>query len=263
VDTNNARCPQCDARIPPDRINITEGVALCSGCGALTRLSQLNMEVRSMDEILARTPTGCSMRVEGSRVVVAASMRSWGGFLAATAMCLFWNGIISILVSLALAGLWANLIAPFPNGFPMPGGLQQGRPVVNGKPMQLGETLFLCMFLIPFVTVGAAMLAAMAMNLAGKIVAVIDTDSAKVFTGAFGLKWTRRFDPNEVTAVLLQRSSLETNTSTGRLIEIQADRTVKFGTMLAEERLLWMHAALRKVLLLEGTTPADTVSSLS
>jgi hypothetical protein len=119
------------------------------------------------------------------------------------------------------------------------------------------------MFLIPFVTVGAAMLAAMAMNLAGKIVAVIDTDSAKVSTGAFGLKWTRRFDPNEVTAVLLQRSSLETNTSTGRLIEIQADRTVKFGTMLAEERLLWMHAALRKVLLLEGTTPADTVSSRS
>lgn len=31
LDTNNARCPQCDARIPSESINITEGVALCSG----------------------------------------------------------------------------------------------------------------------------------------------------------------------------------------------------------------------------------------
>jgi len=217
-----------------------------------------------MDEILARTPAGCSMRVEGSRVMITGSLRSWGGFLGATAMCLFWNGIVSMFVSLALAGLWANLIAPLPNGFPVVGGLQQGRPIVNGKPMQLEDTLFLCVFLTPFATVGAAILAAMAMNLAGKIVAVIDTDSATVSTGAFGLKWTRRFDPNEVTAVLLQRSSLESNTSTGRLtgrlIEIHADRTVKFGTLLAEERLLWMHAALRKVLLLEGATRADTIS---
>lgn len=79
-DTSNARCPKCDASIPTDRINVAEGIAQCPGCGELTRISQLNLDGRSLQEILARTPSGCSMVVDGGQCRVTASLQSWGGF---------------------------------------------------------------------------------------------------------------------------------------------------------------------------------------
>jgi hypothetical protein len=96
------------------------------------------------------------------------------------------------------------------------------------------------------------MLAFMAIQAFGKIVAIISPEEASVSTGVFGLKWTKRFDPNEVRAVVLERSSFESNTSTGKLIEVQADRAVRFGSMLPDDRLQWMHAALRKTLMPES-----------
>jgi len=262
LEFSNARCPHCDAAIPQDQINITEGLAQCSACGALTQLSQLNLCERSIEEILAKPPSLCSMQADGSHVVIQASLRSWGGVLGLAAMSVFWNGIISIFVTIALAGLYANLIGPIPNGFPVPGGIQQGKPVMNDKPMELGETLFLCLFLVPFVAVGTGMLLGLVTYAFGKIVAVIGPEEAAVSTGVFGLKWTNRFDPNEVRAVLFERSHMESNTTTGKLIEIQADRTVRFGSMLGDDRLQWLHAALKKVLMPESVQGNGTAAVL-
>src|SRR5437868_14236 len=108
------RCPDCDESLAAEAVNIKEGVALCPKCGTLSRLSELNYGDRSMEEILGQPPSGCSITPLGQVVVATASLRSVGGFLVTVAFALFWNGIVSVFVLLAIAGLYTNLIGPLP-----------------------------------------------------------------------------------------------------------------------------------------------------
>lgn len=228
-------------------MNIREGVALCPGCGTLTRLSELNTSARSIGEILSRPPSGCSIVSDGQRLTATAAMQSLPGFLLPAAFALFWNSITSLFVLIAIAGLYANLVGPLPNWFPAPG-MKDGKPEMNGAPMNLGETLFLCLFLIPFVAIGIGMVAAAVLNLLGKVEVIIDEFDSCVATGVGFLKWKKRFDPREVKAVVFgARAWQSEEEETNKLIEISADRRVKFGSMLQSDRLEWLRAALREI----------------
>ncbi len=242
------RCPNCDAVITADAINIKEGVALCPDCGKLSRLSELNTSGRSIADILARPPSGCSVVSDGQRVAATASLRSLSGFAFTAGFALFWNGIISVFVLIAIAGLYTNLIGPLPTWFPAPG-LKDGKPEMNGEPMDLGMTLFLCVFLIPFVTVGIGMMAAAVINLIGKVEVVIDEFDSYVATRLGFLRWKKRFDPCEVQAVEFGGTPWQSDGGSNRLIEIKANRTVKFGSMLQSDRMEWLCAVLRQILL--------------
>ena len=112
--TRLQRCPDCDEALGSETINIKEGVALCSNCGKLSRLSELNYSHRSVQEILSNPPTGCSIVSLGQGVVAKASLRSIAGFLFPAGFALFWNGIVSVFVLIAVAGLYTNLIGPLP-----------------------------------------------------------------------------------------------------------------------------------------------------
>jgi hypothetical protein len=244
------RCPDCDELLTSDAMNIKEGVALCPGCGKLSRLSDLNTSGRSITEILARPPAGCSINSDGQCVVVTASLRSLAGFLFASGFALFWNGITSVFVLIAIAGLYTNLIGPLPHWFPAPG-MKEGKPEMNGGPMDLGMTLFLCIFLIPFVTVGIGMVGVAVMNLIGKVEVVIDEFDSYSATGMGFLRWKQRFDPREVRAVEFGTTAWQSDGGRNKLIEIRANRTVKFGSMLQCDRLEWLRAVLRQLLLLQ------------
>jgi len=200
-ESSSKRCPECDELIDSAAINIQEGVALCPACGALSRLSQLNDGDQSVREFLAAPPRGCSIDSGGDEVIATASLKSIGGFLASAGFALFWNGIVSVFLSLALAGLYTNLVDPVPPWFPAPG-MVEGKPEMNGKPMGLGETLFLCMFLVPFVTVGAGMTVTAMMSLFGKVEVVVHRTEAYVATGIGILKWKRKFNPHKVSSVI-------------------------------------------------------------
>jgi hypothetical protein len=245
------RCPDCDEFITADAMNIREGVALCPGCGTLSRLSELNTSARSIGEILSRPPSGCSIVSDGQRVTVTASMRSLAGFLLPAAFALFWNSITLLFVLIAIAGLYANLVGPLPNWFPAPG-MKDGKPEMNGGPMDLGETLFLCIFLIPFVAVGIGMVAAAVLNLLGKVELIIDEFDSYVVTGVGFLKWKKRFDPSEVKAVVFGARAWQSEGQSNKIIEISADRSVKFGSMLQSDRLEWLRAALREIFFANG-----------
>ncbi len=130
------RCPDCDAAITADDINIREGVALCPGCGALKRLGELSLTTRPVAEILAQPPAGCTAEPTGQGAHVVASLRSIGGFIVTLFFALFWNGIVSVFVVHALCGLYANLVGPLPAWFPALDA-KNGVPRLNGAPMEL------------------------------------------------------------------------------------------------------------------------------
>lgn len=248
-NSSSQRCPDCDASLTSDTMNIREGVALCPSCGKLSRLSELSTSSRSMEEILAQPPSGCSINSHDQSAVATVSLRSLDGFPLLAGFALFWNGITSIFVLLAIAGLYTNLIGPLPHWFPAPG-LKEGKPEINGGPMELGTTLFLCVFLLPFVTVGVVTAGAAIMNLFGKVEVVTDEFDSFVATGIGFLRWKRRFDPREVRTVEFGTSASQSEGgSRKRLIEIKANETVEFGSTLQADQMEWLRAVLRKLLL--------------
>ena len=245
------RCADCDEPITSEVINIKEGVALCPKCGKLSRLSELNSSGRSIAEILAQPPAGCSIFSDGKQAIATVSLRSLAGFLVPARCALFWNGITSIFVLLAIAGLYTNLVGPLPNWFPAPG-LKDGKPEMNGQPMDLGETLFLCVFLIPFVTIGIGMVGVAIVNLFGKVEVVIDEFDSYVATGFAFFRWKKRFNAREVRAIEFGSTPWQSDSGSNKLIEIRANRFIKFGSMLQSDRTEWLRAVLRQIFLLHN-----------
>jgi hypothetical protein len=260
IGFGSQRCPDCDELIASEAINIKEGFALCPQCGKLSRLSELNISNRSVAEILAQPPAGCRITSDGQQVTATVSLRSIAGFLFPAAFALFWNSITSVFVLIAIAGLYTNLIGPLPNWFPAPG-LKDGKPEMNGGPMDLGMTLFLCVFLIPFVTIGIGMVVAAIINLIGKVEVVIDEFDSYVATGFGVFQWKKRFDPREVKAVDFGTTPWQSEGGANRLIEIVANRSVKFGSLLQPDRMAWLRAVLREILLPKDNH--DNESSIS
>jgi uncharacterized paraquat-inducible protein A len=61
AQSSQRRCPECDAEIPFEAINIQEGMASCNACENLFRISELNWSHLSREDVLAKTPWGCSL----------------------------------------------------------------------------------------------------------------------------------------------------------------------------------------------------------
>jgi hypothetical protein len=156
-------------------------------------------------------------------------------------------------VLLALAGLFANLIGPVPNWFPAPQN--------NNQVMGLGETIFLCIFLTPFVTIGALTFVGATMCLVGKVEVWLADREASVRTGAGPFMWRRRFDPTTVRGVTIGNTAWESNGKANPLIIIEADRTIKFGSMLPDDRREWLQAILHQWFII--TDPNQRLELLS
>ncbi|WP_166821909.1 hypothetical protein [Thalassoroseus pseudoceratinae] len=242
------RCPECDEPVDSDAINMKEGVALCEGCRQLIPLSELRLSERSIQEILDQQPIGCMVVDNGFQTVVTTSLRSISGFITTTGIALFWNGIVSVFVLVALAGLYSNLIGPVPEWFPAPG-VENGQPIMNDEAMGLGTTLFLCVFLIPFVTIGIGIIWSALLSLIGRVDVVCDGSRSHVATGIPIISWKRRFNAKQVREVVQSRTRWQSNEGENREIKIVADQTIKFGAMLSESRMEWMCVVLKEILL--------------
>ena len=147
----NMICPECGEQLPTESINLKEGVALCPRCKQLSHLSEVVSCNRSVAETLSQPPTGCFVSEWGQEVLVEATLHSISTFFSSLFVALFWNGIVSVFVLIAISGLYTNLVGPLPVWFSAPS---------MKDSMPLGMTLFLCVFLIPFVTIGSIMMAA-------------------------------------------------------------------------------------------------------
>jgi hypothetical protein len=214
-------------------MNVTEGVGLCRACGTLARLR----DVISIPQIPdGPPPAGCTLDDTGADVRVRASTRSVGTFAGALFFCLFWNGVVSVFVLVATAGVIQNLAGTVPSWFPA--------PVMNGSPMGWGITIFLWIFLIPFITVGVVMLGVVATAAAG-VVEVRWRGGEGVVRRAVGpFAWTTRFDALAVRRIAIGETKKMQEGEAKPLIVLEADRTIRFGSMLTPERLAWMAGAL-------------------
>jgi hypothetical protein len=238
-------CAQCKRVIPGEDINVANDVAYCRTCNLSYPLSDLthDMEINPEAVDLAHPPAGVKYRDIGTGQVIEASHRSLGGALGTLAISLFWNGIVSIFVLVAIAGTLRNLHVTVPEWFPA--------PVMNGSPMSVGVTLFLWLFLTPFILIGMAMIGAFLSCLMGRTEVSVSRGECVVFTGLGPLGWRRRCQVSSIEEVRIKETQSHTRNGNSMKTEIVLDtregKAIKFGSGLEEKRRKFVAAALRGI----------------
>lgn len=241
-------CPYCDHPITHSEINITEGVALCSGCGTLSPLSELNFSGATIEETLSAPPKKISIRPGYRSMEVVVSLFSFPKFLGSLAVTLFWNGIVSVFLSLAAAAVYYQINGPVPDWFPTPG-LKGGKPMMNNEVMGTGMTIFLCLFLTPFVVIGTGMFINTLLRLFGSTRIVIDPSHSYVSTGISFLRLKKSFDPVRVKAISSALNKMNQQGQEAYHIVLESTRTVRFGRLLSEDQQDWMVTLLKQTFL--------------
>ncbi len=239
-------CARCKHAIPSEDINVAQDVAYCRACNLSFPLSSLTHgEELETGVELNNPPVGTWRHTDMTGTIVGATHRALSTALSALLFGVFWNGIVSIFVLLALGGTLQQLHLTVPSWFPA--------PKMNGGPMTLGLTIFLWLFLTPFIAIGLAMVGVFVSSVAGRTEVRIGPNAGEVFTGIGPLGMRRRFVPGEVKA--LHIDDKEWCDSKGNLhrkaaviLDLVNGKQLKFGSMLTPERRKFMAAAVRQAL---------------
>ena len=239
-------CTRCKRPIPSEDINVAQDVAYCRTCNLSYQLSTLTQggEVDPAVDV-NNPPAGAWCRVDGIETVIGATHRSLGTAFGALLFGLFWNGIVSVFVALAAASTLRLMGFAAPSWFPA--------PRMNGGPMGWGLTLFLWIFLLPFITIGFAMIAAFVSSIAGRTEVRVDGNEAVVFSGIGKIGSQRRFARSNVTGIRLdikqwRDSDGDRHRSANIMIELREGKPVKFGSTLTEPRRRFVATAVRQSL---------------
>ena len=161
---------------------------------------------------------------------------------------LFWNGILSVFLSLAAAAVYYNLFGPVPDWFPTPG-LEDGKPIMNDKVMGVGMTIFFCLFLTPFVIAGFWLFVNTLLRLFGATKIVLTKNYSYVSTGISIICLKSTFDPKNVKSIKFSLSKLNQEGQQNHVIEIVSSKITKFGLLLSEKQQDWVIALLKLLLI--------------
>jgi membrane protein implicated in regulation of membrane protease activity len=239
-------CPKCKQAILSEDVNVANDVAYCRACNLSHPLSALTRGAE-LDENIdpGNPPAGAWQTNDGMGCVIGANHRSIGTAIGALAFGLFWNGILSVFLCIAIAGTLRNLGLPIPHWFPA--------PIMNGSPMGVGMTIFLWLFLTPFILVGLFMIGMFLSCVAGRMEVRINNPEGVVFTRIGALGYRRRFVTSAVKEVRVEDRSWrdsdgDRQRKTYIVIETREGKQLKFGSMLTEERRKFVAGALRRVL---------------
>jgi hypothetical protein len=244
-------CPQCNGVIPSEDINVANDIAFCRHCDLSHRLSDLTSSATDDegatiigDVDASKPPAGTWVRRNGAGTVIGASHRSIGQAVALSFFCLFWNGLVSVFVLLALASTLKGFGLSIPHWLPTPN--------KNGNSMPLGMALFLWLFLLPFIAVGLAMVGAFFSSLAGRTELQIQGNQCTLFSGIGSLGRRRRFSTSEVKDVRIEDKRWVDNDGDSRrstqLVIETNEKPIKFGSMLTNERRQFIAGCIKKEL---------------
>jgi hypothetical protein len=233
-------CPGCRGNIASEDVNMREGVAMCRGCSRLFKVSELAEDSELADVEVAQAPRGCEIQDDGVQTTLVASHRSIPGAIGALFFGLFWNGIVSVFLLMNIASTLQHLGVSLPTWFPA--------PKMNGGSVPLGMTLFLWVFLTPFLLVGGLVIVWFLMSLGGKVEVRVRGGEGVIFTGIGAIGYRRRFDAGRVARVGLKHKR-DSEGATSSTILLSADQEITFGGNLPKERKRWLAAAARHVLM--------------
>jgi hypothetical protein len=217
-------------------------VAFCRPCNLSYKLSELTHR-DELDPYLETNnpPPGAWFSETGMGIVTGATHRSLGSAFGLLLVSLFWNGIVSIFVLVAISGTLHQMNISIPHWFPAPN--------MNNEPMSLGMVLFLWIFLTPFIAIGLGMLSAFLSCLGGRTDVLVEGDRGVVFVGIGPLGFRRRFDASSVKEVRIDTQQWSNNNGQRKemiVLETREGKKIKFATMLTEERRKFVAGALRK-----------------
>ncbi len=240
-------CPRCCQTIPSEDVNVVTDVAFCRACNLTTSLSGQASSVPLDPNVdITSPPAGAWYRDDGLELRVGASCRSLGSTLGLLFISAFWNGIVSVFVVLAISATLHHIGVAQPSWFPT--------PKMNGSTMGVGMTLFLWLFLTPFILIGSAMIGALLTSMMGHTEVRVRGGEGKVFTGIGSIGFTKRFDATGVSEIRnedrqYRDSDGDNRTKKQIVLEITSAKRITFGSMLRDDRRAFVASALGRVLL--------------
>ena len=247
IDRGKPKCPSCGRVIPGDDVNVADDIAYCRSCNLSHKFTAVirNAELTSGID-LNQPPPGIRCDLRGGRIFISASHRSFSGAAASLGIALFWNGIVSVFVLIAIAGTLENLHISIPTWFPAPN--------MEGDSMGVGMTVFLWLFLSPFILIGMGMITAFLLSLGGRTEVRIERNQGTVFTGIGPIGRRRRFSVSKVSDVRLDSKQWRDSDGDRQrraciVIETHDGKLIRFASTLSADRQRFVAALLRKNLL--------------
>jgi hypothetical protein len=236
-------CPRCKQVIPSQDINVANDIAFCRSCNLSCRLSALTLGTTVDEKVdVGSPPAGSWFLREGNGVVIGSTHRSLGQAFALLFFCLFWNGIVSVFVFLATASTLRHL------GLTLPAWV----PLSKGSVVPVGMTLFLWLFLTPFIGIGLVLLTTFLSCLAGRTELRVDAGQGILFSGIGPLGFRRRFSGSDVRDVRIEdkrwRDSDGDSRRKRQIVIETSGKSISFGSMLTEERRQFVAGAAKREL---------------
>lgn len=238
------RCPQCRRILPPEDVNVAKDVAYCRPCNGVHPLSAMPHGAGVDSHVDSRNPPpGCWLHTQGNETIIGGSHQSFGNSIMFFAFTAFWNSIVAVFVTLAITSTLKHL------GIPLPQSL--GFEVTNSEDMSVGMTIFLWIFLTPFIGIGLLLIASLISSLIGRTEIRIRHDEAFAFVGFGRIGYKKRFDPRKVRDVRVDHDRPQSGESTQSqrvTIEMEDSIQVRVGSMLPADRRKFIGSALSQAL---------------
>ena len=188
-------------------------------------------------------PRGVTYNATHNELDLKVSHRSIGGALVTLFLALFWNGIVSVFVVMALLATLVLAGISIPEWLPA--------PEMDVGSMGLGMTIFLWLFLTPFILIGLAILSAFFLALGGRTAVTVNGEAGRIFTGVGPIGTSKHFTRSEVVDVGIDTQHSRgsrggTNSQTHIYLEQRSGKKIKFGSTFSAERRKFVVAAVRR-----------------
>jgi hypothetical protein len=240
----SVNCAHCNKLIPAADVNVQGNVAFCRACNTVNKLSELADSAVLGDVDTSRPPSGVTYGPKGAGAEIVLSHRSIGSAIGTLLFALFWNGILSVFIGVALLSTMKLMHLPRPN--------QLAGPQFDGD-LGLWGTIGLWIFLLPFIAVGLFLLATFVMAIAGRTEIRIQPGECTLFSGVGAVGWRRRFNPANVTQVRVEDlrwrdGDGDSRRSTMIVLEMETGKPLKFGSGFKPEQRNFVAAVMKKLL---------------
>lgn len=247
INRRTPRCTRCGRAISGDDVNVAKDVAYCRSCNLAHKFSVLVSTSDLADAVdFNRPPPGVHCHAMGETLTLRVTHRSLGMAMVMLGVSLFWNGLVSVFVLLAIAFTLSHLDIPAPSWLPAPD--------MNGSPMNVGMTFFLWVFLMPFIVIGATLFGGFFLSVWGRTDIQINPSEGMVFTGVGPFGSRQRFLTSQVSDVRIDDkkwhdSDGDRQHKVSLVVETYDGKLIRFGSMFSKERRKFVGSLLQKALI--------------